>query len=190
MKHLVFLLVLSGAALVSNVRAAEITLASDPASGIIAGMPGQTVGWGFTITNTSSDFLIVSGTDFLPPSPLGSFEDYISQYQFVLVGPGMTPVSQTFDAGLQTGVGSFTISPTATNGDVISSVVTIYYDLYSVSPFDPNFDPDADAVSFGNTLAFNAEVDVVPEPATWFPVGAALAAGYFYWRRRRISKAA
>src|SRR5262245_53600446 len=56
-----------------------------PSIGTIGGMPGDIVGWGFTLTNTT-DFLVVTGADFVPPSPLGVFNDFIGP-NFIVVGP-------------------------------------------------------------------------------------------------------
>ena len=46
--------------------------------GAIFDVPGATVGWGFTITNTT-DYMVITGSQFFP-SPLsffGSYQDLI-----------------------------------------------------------------------------------------------------------------
>ncbi len=61
---------------------AALSLTLDPPSGAIVGPAGSTVGWGFTLTNTS-DFAVVSGSDFcvgVLTSPcsntFGTYSDY------------------------------------------------------------------------------------------------------------------
>jgi len=172
----------------AGTASATPTFALSPASGTIFGGPGQTIGWGFTITNTV-DYLLVTSVNFLPtPSAsIGTFTDFIAQFNFIVVGPSpeSTTVSQAFNLGLQQGTGSFAISPTAVIGSKATGNLQFTYDLYSVSPNDINFDPTADAVSLGNVASQAAEVDVTPEPASFVLVGSALAALGFTVRRLR-----
>jgi hypothetical protein len=157
----------------SPVYGSSITLS--PPSGTISGAPGATVGWGFTISN-ASDFLVVTGSDFCvgaDTSPcsnaLGTYTDFIGP-EFVVVGPPpeSSTVSQPFDLTTQTGVGSFTFNSSALPGTNIAGEIVVTYDLFSVSPNSPGFDPITDTVSVGNQLSANATVRTaaVPEPAT------------------------
>jgi len=161
------------------------TLQLNPAGGAIAGLPGATVGWGFTLTN-DTDFLLVTSADFVTVTSLGTFTDYIAAFNFVLVGPPpeTSPVSQAFNAGLLTGIGSFQISPLASAGDRALGEIVLTYDLFSVSPNDLNFDPVTDTVSVGNSLRANASVAAVPEPSTALLLGSALAGLWWRFRRR------
>ena len=161
---------LVAALVIGGTHAAPI-LTLDPAAGALTGAPGSLVGWGFTITNTS-DFLIVTSADFSPLSSLGTFTDFIGP-NFIIVGPApeSPSVSQAFDAGLLTGIGSFAINPSALIGSLASGLITLTYDLYSLSPNDPNFDPISDGISFGNLLTADASVRVgngnpIPEPGS------------------------
>ena len=155
-----------------------------PANGTIGGAPGDVVGWGFTLTNTT-DFLVVTSADFVSSPALGTFTDFIGP-NFIVVGP--TPespmVSQLFDALSMTGIGSFAISPSAGPGSTANGQIQLTYDLFSRSPNDPNFNPATDTLSVGNLLSRNASAEVVPEPASWFIIvaaGVALAV----WRGHR-----
>jgi len=169
--------VLLGLLLCVEVQAVP-TLELEPLGGAISGTPGSTIGWGFTITN-DSDFLVVTSADFVPASSMGTFTDYVSAFNFIVVGP--TPesstVSQAFDPGLLTGIGSFTINPGAAIGSVANGTILLTYDLFSISPNNLNFNPDVDTLSVGNMLGANASVSVsggtpIPEPSTLFLMGA------------------
>jgi hypothetical protein len=186
---------------------ADPTLTLDPTNGTLTGAPGQTVGWGFTLDN-STDYLLVTGTQFCgggstPPfcnalSPnLGTYTDFAGP-QFLVVGP--TPespsLSQTYDNTLQTGLGSFAINPTAALGSSVTGSIELTYDLYSVDPNAPNFNPNADQISVGNFLVTGATVDVaspvsVPEPGTLPLMAAAMGAfGLVCARNRRVRSSA
>ncbi len=171
-------------ALFCAVLQAAPTLTLTPAGGAISGAPGATVGWGFTLTNTT-DYLVISSASFTPTTPLGTFADF-SAFNFFVVGsaPDSTSISQAFDAPSQTGIGSFAIDAGALVGAVASGQIVLSYDLYLVSPNNPLFNPDTDTLSNGNTLAVNASVTVVPEPASLLLLTAGLIVLYGAHRRR------
>jgi hypothetical protein len=155
--------------LAAPARAAPI-LTVTPNDGALYGKPGETVGWGFTLTN-DDDYLVVTGVEFLPASlPIGTFVDYLS-LKFIVVGPA--PESETIfqvfdpdpDPEHTTGLGAFEIDPFATIGSIAAGSLTLTYDLYPVSPNDPNFDPDDYTPSFGNVLSAEVSVQVVPTPS-------------------------
>jgi hypothetical protein len=150
---------------------AATTLTLIPASGTVMGTAGSTVGWGFSINNNTS-FLVVTSADFVPASTLGSFSDFIAQFNVITVGPSpeLTTVSQTFDSTLQTGIGSFAISNAAPPGASATGQIVLTYDLYSVSPNDPSFDPDVDTISTDNILTTSATAALpapIPALAPW-----------------------
>jgi hypothetical protein len=136
------------------------TLQLDPVGGAISGAPGATIGWGFTITN-STDFIVVTSATFTG-SPPGTFTDFISAFNFIVVGPSPenSSVSQTFDATTMAGIGSFAISAGAMSGTT-SGQIELTYDLFSRSPNDPSFDPDTDTLATDQVLSAAASVTVV-----------------------------
>jgi hypothetical protein len=152
---------------------ASALLTLSPASGVISGYPGTTIGWGYTITNTdTNDWLELDDFSISPaiPSYLGTFTDFTA-FNFIVVGPS-SAVSQNFDPVLLTGVGSFAIAPNAPTGPQFFGIV-MEYDLFSVDPTSDDFDPVLDTISTGNQLDAPAGIDVVPEPATWLSMVAA-----------------
>ena len=154
-------------------------LTLSPAGGTVSGTQGATVGWGFTITNTT-DFLEVTSSAFCasPVSPpfcigpaLGTYTDIISSESSpVIIGPSpeSTSVTQTFNASTPSGVGSFLIAASAANGSIDQGEIVLTYDLFSVSPNSPNFNPNLDTISTDNFLTARAAVGVnlitTPEP--------------------------
>jgi hypothetical protein len=169
-RSLITCLLLVGVLLGTPVQAIP-TLTLDPVGGALSGIPGSTVGWGFTLAN-DSDYLVVSSAEFTGAGSLGVFTDFIAQFNSIVVGPSPenTSVSQAFGLNAHTGIGSFAIDAGASVGGTATGFIEISYDLFSVSPNDPNFDPGIDSISFGNTLRSNASVTVtsttgqIPEP--------------------------
>jgi len=140
-------------------------------NGNISGNPGTTVGWGFTLTNTTNYAVIdASEYDITQNAVDGTYNDFMGP-NFIVVGPtngfGDGPtVSQSFDLLGMLGAGSFAISPSATIGDFVLGNITLTFDVYSVSPNDPSFDPFADGLAFGQQVSVPAVVNVTPEPGT------------------------
>ena len=76
-------------------------LTLSPANGALLGLPGETVGWGFTISNPDPNYLVITGADFctttvvggitfcdqFADTSLGAFTDYIAQFNFIVAGP-------------------------------------------------------------------------------------------------------
>lgn len=165
----------------TGLATADITLTLDPSGAAVSGSPGQTVGWGFTVANSLSDYAVITSAIFVP-DPTSQFTDFISP-QFVIVGPGSPSITQNFDLASQQGVGSYMIPSVTPIGALLSGSIELTYDLYTVSPNDPSFDPGADLESSGNTVSADASIDVVatPEPGfivLWATMLAIIAIGY------------
>lgn len=199
MKTLIVTLTVS--VLFATSAGAVTTFTLDPPSGAISGPAGTTVGWGFTFFN-DTNYAVITGTQFcastsspLPAvcaavSPdLGTYTDFAGP-QFLVVGPApdeSPTLSQSFDNTTQSGLGSFTFDPGASG--TASGILVLTYDLFSVSPNNPNFSFN-DEISGGNFLAANASVTVqpanVPEPATLLLLCAGAAGAVL---RRRVGLA-
>jgi len=150
---------------------AAITLQLDPLNGALIGQAGATVGWGFTLSNSGPDFLLVTETSF-EPTPLSAFGFYTDLLtpqitagpNFLVIGPAPeTPsLTESFNAALQTGIGEFTLAPTAAGQ--VSGRLVVHYSLFSVSPNDPVFDPDVDTIVADGSVSAAASIN--PEPGT------------------------
>jgi hypothetical protein len=154
-KSLAYLAVLLAAIACFQPQAyADVTLTLAPADGAIGGDAGQTVGWGFTLTNDTAYYLSVSGSAFLTGGSIGVFNDLLGP-QGLLLAPDQS-ITEAFDAFSATGLGSLVLdaaSPTTAYGQIMVS-----YDLlYSPTDFDSGI--------FGQSVFADASA-TVPEPLT------------------------
>jgi hypothetical protein len=178
------LFVVFGGCLTSPViTQASVILTLDPPAGSIGGLQGDTVGWGFTLSS-STDFTVVTSSNFCvgasgitnacQASAIGSYSDYIAM-NFTIAGPAPEGpvITQAFSASAETGVGAFTVDGSVIKGQMDSGQIVLTYDLYSVDPLAPNFDPTVDLIATGNYLSAPASITVglvSPEPCYSLPI--------------------
>jgi PEP-CTERM motif len=170
----------------SPMLSATVSFSVNPPGGAVSGLPGAITGWGFTLSN-DTDYLVVNSATMIGGTSLGTFVDFISlPGNFTVIGLGdptaLATWIQDFDQAAQTGLGSFQINAGALPGDAIVTTVQISYDVFSVSPLNPAFNPDTDAMGSGTIVtAVSVSVDApagVPEPSTVILVGAGLLFGF------------
>ena len=170
------------------------------------GLPGDTVGIGFTLTSTPDfdningqvPFLVITNAEFVldvEQFPVGVFTPFITLPQnFVVIGPNaftgeVNPLAQHFDLVLMLGVGSYEINSFQSIGDSASGQIILTYDVYRFSPNDPTFDPTTDTLYVGQQVFANLTVVVgtepVPEPSSAMLVITGLGFGIAAWRRKR-----
>jgi len=160
-----------------------VTLTLTPSSGTLDGLPGATVGWGYSIDNDTGDNLIVANSYFCagaedpayttcsPSLGASTYTDFIAS-NGTLIAPDSVE-SQPFNAGTQSGVGEYTIDSSALAGQTDTGTIVVLYDLY-----------DADFNQIGGTMELTAAAEVlvagatsaVPEPRSLFFLGFAIAA--------------
>ena len=169
-------------------------VALDPVDGVIPGAPGDTVGWGFTMTNGTNWISIDSVSIENETSPLGGASGGFTSYMDLLGGltNGVTPPNQMWSLGFSpgspgTGIGQYAIDAATPLGASDSGDFVIFYDEFSD---DPNtcgscyLDTLQMFDSGGNPAAFtiNVTATTVPEPASALLL---LAGGIVALARRR-----
>jgi hypothetical protein len=183
-KQLRVSLIVLGLLLICATASADPVLTLVPPT--VSGIPGSTVGWGFNFSN-STNYAVLTASSYA--GSFGTYTDLISSQSALLVAgpsPDSTTISQAFNLGLGTGVGALTLNSGLLNGQVEAANITVFYDLFSVSPNDPNFDPGADFILSGEVSAL-AQVNVVPEPSSLILLGSGLA-GFAGTLKRRFKK--
>src|SRR6266542_1257762 len=131
------LLILLSAA---SAGASSITLTTDPANGAIAGAPGSTIGWGFSLTSTyTTEWVSFTGSalTFETNPTVGTYTDFIGlqggPLPFFAVAPSTT-WSQTFDAVMQQGIGSYAIDPGAILSSQNIGSLLLFFDIFDSDP--------------------------------------------------------
>jgi len=187
-RRILVLTVLLALATGVTTQAAIITYNLTP-GGSVSGSPGTTVGWGYSVINSSlTDWVMLTGSSFTGAPGWGTYNDYfLNPANFVLLAPGGN-VSQAFDDVLMQGVGGFTIDPLTAAGSNASGFIQLFYDAFDGDPF-----------SGGNQLTFGAweqaaaqvtasggGATATPEPGTMILLGSGvLAFGLSRFRRRK-----
>jgi hypothetical protein len=127
--------------------------------------------------DTPGEFAVVTDSQFCQgpvSSPCVSFAGiyydgaanaFFDNYYVVTQDPEFPPYDISSYAGP---IGYFQLNPCFPAGATVSGGIEIAYDLFNVSPNDPNFDPVDDPdqiVSLDNQLTVSAEITTAPEPS-------------------------
>ena len=178
------LMLMAAAALAVGAYPDDLSLTLIPVGGTVAGPPGSTVGWGFTLTDIGSNYVVLADSYFTGTPIYGSYTDYIAS-QFYVAGPA--PESATivspWNQIAMTGTGEFDLYPTDPANVSFTGTISIDYDLFSEDPNSPSFDPGSYVGS--GTFSDPVQVDITPEPASWILMSLPFALlMLFGWRRQ------
>ncbi|WP_295436717.1 PEP-CTERM sorting domain-containing protein [uncultured Thiodictyon sp.] len=180
-------LLLAGALALPVTAPAGVIFTLLPTSGEVAGDPGDTVGWGFTLSNDTAYWLWANGSVFdLDKGPSwGTYDDYSGNSDPVAPGTAQNPTVLTVLFSLLdgTGAGSFAIDPTVPFGDQATGVISLDYDIYDANPSGGGLDPIDSA-----RVQADAVVTSTPEAGTWTLLGLGLAALGGGRRRRSAAR--
>ena len=164
-------------------------------SGTVSGSSGGTVGWGYNVSNSTTDWMILNDsfvTGSLASGTYGTYVDYIVS-NFIVINPGSSTGPVNWNAGSASGTGEFDLAAVVPPNTAIPGGITVDYSLFSQDPNDPSFDPGSFVSSgtVGATAQVNANFTSTPEPATASMMGMMLIAiAWLGWKRRLTPKKA
>jgi hypothetical protein len=160
----------------------------------LVGSPGETVGWGFTLTADPDRWMTVVGSTLINEtnSSLGWYSDRIALQGGPLdffLPPGAPNWIQSFDLFATAGLGSYTIDPLAVEGGINSGQILVQIELFSsINPEDCEVScylgTEELLVPFSISVGPSGPSEV-PEPSTLGIVGLGTAAIALGWRKRR-----
>jgi len=164
MRRIALTLILAAFAVCAHADNLQLTLV--PASGDVGGTPGTAAGWGFTLTDTTSNYIVLNDSYFIGSPIYGSYLDYIAS-QFYVAGPApeSSAVIEPWNQSALLGVGEFDLYATDPLNSVTTGTIFVDYSLFSEDPNNPNFDPGS-FVSSG-TFSDSVKITATPEPSTW-----------------------
>jgi hypothetical protein len=158
MKRLLAISLLAGALLLvsANAYADSVDFVALPTA--ITGAPGSTEGWGYSITNNTSQFLVATSLN------AGVFQggtiDLFTLFDYPIVAPGST-AAQVYDPNLFTGLAQFTWDANVASGTTNTGFFDIGFDY-----FDPTTGGDLGPAFDAQAPYSVTAVAPVPEPAS------------------------
>jgi PEP-CTERM motif-containing protein len=164
-------------------QAAPFTFTLLPPSGDISGLPGSTIGWGYTLTNDSSlDWLVLSG---LNEDPIVNATPDASLFDFPILAPGETR-SVAYNPATSSGLFQITWDALAPEGFVNTGLFVLSGEFWDRDPLaGGSFLALADDQSAKYTATVASAPTPVPEPASLFLTVFGIGGGFFCRRRRR-----
>ena len=147
-------------------------------------------GFGFSFDNDGAGYAVLDYTSFVQQvDGFGAYVDILgTEPNLVVANPNQT-LNQSFNPNTPLGAGEYSFLNSVTPGTTINGTMTLFYDLYSLSPYDSNFDPYADYLSSAKVsqtvliLAFQP-ASATPEPSILGLIGVGLLVFGIAARRR------
>jgi len=163
----------------------DITLTLIPASGNVSGPPGSTVGWGYTITNNTAEWIQtmnVSADPFQHGTPDATIFDFPAVAPDSFVTLDFSLVGNASCAFPPCGLYELIWDSTAPLGFKNSGAFIVSSDFFSAQPGTPGATdlgsaPDASAT-------YSATVSGVPEPSSLFLLISGLGVSVLRIKRR------
>jgi hypothetical protein len=154
----------------------SLTLLPGPS---IQGNPGDAIGWGYSITNNSADFLLPLTLD---AGPFPSGFTPLNIFDFPEVAPNST-VTLDFSTVITgtcssppCGIYQVTLDPSIKPGTTVSGFFDVFAELYDGDPFDGGTDLGTGTDLTASYSASSAPlISGTPEPATLGELGFVLA---------------
>jgi len=149
--------------------AGTVSLTTDPFDGSIAGMPGETVGWGFTLTwNSDAEWMSVtsSALTFETNPSLGTYTDFVGLQGGPLPNYALAPSTswaEVFDAVTMQGLASYQIALDAVPFAYDSGSLVVFFDTFDGNPLDGGLQTGSSSVAAPFAVAVAATT--VPEPS-------------------------
>lgn len=173
----------------SQASAGTVDITLIPSSNI-RGLPGDTVGWGFTITNNTAGWLFFTGSSLTESNVIGTYTDFFSNNSgndlsgaLALVDPNTSWGPVAFDNTSSAGVGSYLIDPGTSLFADDNGTITITYASFDCNPniCSPTETDTSLTASFDIFVA-------TPEPSAAVPLAliAVVWAVFALHRRRRF----
>jgi hypothetical protein len=183
-RSIVLLLILIFTLTLAVAAQADVAFTLEPTGGGISGAPGDTIGWGFTVSNDTASWLWVGGSVITmdKDSSWGTYNDTSSNVEPLAprvdaTTPSLLSVPFTLAGG--TGAGSYSIDPTAPFGDMARGYITFNYTLYDANPY-----LGGNEIGYGSADV-NATV-ATPEPTTYLLL--CLSLGVVGYARKKMMK--
>lgn len=152
--------------------AMPFTFDTVPADGAIGAAPGDTVGWGYTISNPDASLWLLITAVTADPVQHGTIDT--SPFDFPVLAP-LGSIMQVYDPGGPLGLAQFTWDITAPPGFINAGTFQLEGEFYDGDPFAGGSPVDL-AESQTATYRVRATQTSVPEPGSALLVMAGLVA--------------